>query len=302
MNTTPTVAQPAVALADAPSRVPLTVARWLAYAEGMISLFGACMMVSSGAASHLPKVAAIAAALGIVSLALGWKVGGGSSRAAIILLVLSISRGVATALPGSPEWWTTLPQLTLLELIVFGLGVRAALALEKHEAPRLSVSGTIRRPVSTQVASPVARQTARTGPPQAPAVTPATPRVVRRPVTAVPREYLTASAEIADDPNSRSRRLDLIVGGTTAALSVMMMMVPVPTHAEGLQGIGEAFTVGLGILDFALAIILLASGHFARQGGRWGERVRRVAYFLIGSQALFGVRILFSVATASIRH
>src|SRR3982750_1954545 len=99
-----------------------------------------------------------------------------------------------------------------------------------------------------------------------------------------------------------SRRIDLIVGGTTAALSVMLMMVPVPTPAEGLQGIGEAFTVVLGILDFALAIILLASGHFAREGGKWGERFRRVAYFLIGSQALFGVRILFSVATASIRH
>src|SRR3954463_12291584 len=34
MSTTPTAAQPAAALADAPSRVPLTVARWLAYAEG----------------------------------------------------------------------------------------------------------------------------------------------------------------------------------------------------------------------------------------------------------------------------
>jgi hypothetical protein len=195
------------------------------------------MMVSSGAAKHSPSEAAGAAALAILSLTLGREVGRASLPAAIILLGLSISRGVATGLPGAPEWWKTFPLLTLLELIVFGMSVRAALAVERP--------GT----------API-------------------------------------------DEATRKFRMDVVVAGTLALLSMMAMAVDVPMHGEGLQGFGEGLIVGLGLVDFVLAIILVLSANAARKGGSWWKAIRGLAYFLIGAQALFALKLLLEIGVA----
>lgn len=97
---------------------------------------GAAMMMSSRG-----RFSPITVGLGILSLTLGWQVGRGSPHAAMILLGLSISRGVMTFVPGAPEWWTTFPLLTLLELFVFAQAARGAIALaEPDRATAVSAS------------------------------------------------------------------------------------------------------------------------------------------------------------------
>lgn len=120
---TATAPHPLFVLPHDRSRTYLNWARWLALAEGIILLLGAAMMISRGGFS------APAVGLGILSLTLGWQVGRGSPHAAVILLGLSISRGVMTLVPGAPEWWTTFPLLTLLELFVFAQAARGSIAL-----------------------------------------------------------------------------------------------------------------------------------------------------------------------------
>jgi hypothetical protein len=241
MNTTPAVADPSLALPDSPSALPFTLARWLAYAEGIILLFGACMMVSSGVAGHSSRGAAGTVVLAILSLTLGWEVGGANLPAAVILLALSISRGITPALPGAPDWWKTLPLITMVELIVFGMSVRAALRVE-----RLGIA----------------------------------------PIDAATRRF----------------RMDVVVAGTFAVLSMMAMAVDVPRHNEGLQGVAEGLIVALGLLDFLLAIILFASANAARKGSSWGKAIRGLAYVLIWAQALFGLLFVFDAAVAPLRH
>jgi hypothetical protein len=238
MNPTPTAAQPSFALPESPGTLPFTLARWLAYAEGIMLLFGACMMVSSGAAGHSPSVAAGAAVLAILSLTLGWNVGRANLPAAVILLLLSISRGFVTGLPGSPEWWTSPPLLTMVELIVFGISVRAALSVE---------------------------------------------RLGSAPMDAATRNF----------------RMDVVIAGTLAVLSMMAMAIHVPTHNEGLQGLGEELIVGLGFLNFVLAIILLVSGNVARKGSTWGKAIRWLAYMPIGAQAVVALVALFGSSRGS---
>src|SRR4051812_45972133 len=222
MNSTPTVAPPQLALPDMRGRLPLTLARWLAYAEGIILLLGAVMMVGSGAAAHSPLVVPGTCVLAILSLTLGLKVGRGSAPAAMILLGLSISRGVATALPGAPEWWTTMPQLTLIELIVFGLATRATRVVESVGATGEKISA---------------------------------------------RRSFETSPQAREDVPARNFRRDVVIAGVLAVLSMMAMAVRVPTHNEGLQGLGEELIVILGALNFLLAIVLLVSGTAARKGG-----------------------------------
>ena len=129
MPLTATAPHPLFVLPPERGRTYLNWARWLAYAEGIILVLGAAMMISRGQISQIK----ITVGLAILSLTLGWQVGRGSAGAAMILLGLSISRGVMTFIPGAPEWWTTFPPLTLLELFVFGQGARAAIAHAQSE-------------------------------------------------------------------------------------------------------------------------------------------------------------------------
>src|SRR5215208_132823 len=127
-----TATHPIFALPSERSRSYLQWAQRLAQVEGVILLMGAWMMIYRSGVAHTSRLAVGALLLSLMSLTLAWQVGRGSARAAMILLGLSVSRGVMTLAPGGPDWWTTFPPLTMLELFVFAQGARGAIALTQH--------------------------------------------------------------------------------------------------------------------------------------------------------------------------
>ena len=277
MPPTLTAPHPIFALSRERSRSYLYWARRLVQAEGVILLLGALMMFLRG---YVPSTSPYAwlgvAALGILSLTLGWQVGRGSAPAVMILLGLSISRGVMNFVPGAPEWWTTFPLLTLVELFVFTQGARGAIALAQR-------GGSSAKPAAAPIpVKPIARTELRVPQPNAqPGI------VARKPFKFIMPVEPDTQAEERD----RRFAVDCAVAALAGAISIVYMSTDVPTHSEGLQGLGETLLVMFGMFNFLVTVVLLVSSIFARKGKSWAKGLRVAAYTVLIGEALIWIRI-----------
>ena len=269
MSSVLTSTHPFFAISHERARSYIKWGRRLAQAEGIILLIGSCAMLPSVASTlSTNPLALVVAAMGVLSLTLGWYVGRGSAVAAVILLGLSISRAAMVLVPGAPDAWTTMPLFALVELFVFGQAARGAIALsnpDTHDIPEAPIIPSVVQPL------PVAR--------------PLDPSVK----WPVPWVEVSDTAPTSSISSILSRAnpfaVDLFVAAVVVALGVFAMTRPIP-HSEGLQGWGETLVAAIGFLNLAPAIMLAVSGNEARKGKVWGRRVRLGVYAFFASEAL----------------
>jgi hypothetical protein len=273
MPLTLSASHPIFVLPSDRSRSYLRWAKWLAYIEGTILLMGSLMILSRTGVAHMNQLAIGAAALAILSLSLGLHVGRGSARAGVILLGLAISRGVMTFVPGAPDWWTTFPLLTVLELFVFAQAVRAAVALTRDEDVIVTTAPITARAFAT--APPIPK-------PHAQTTAPTAPRPFRY-IAPVP----DPQAELI---GPRSPFVDYVVAGVIGVFSLFAMNTHIPS-GEGLMGVGETLLVLFGFFNFVLVVILLVSAAKARKGKRWAQRVRGGVYWLLLGEVMLWIRL-----------
>jgi hypothetical protein len=252
-------------------------------------------------------LAAGVAALAVISIFLGWQTGKGSAVAVIVLLGHSASRGLTTYLGIAPEWWATWPGITLLELVVFGQGVRGAIALAQEE----------RRALRRRVAARHAAERQASGAAEAP--TASQVRVPPQPVVAAKPVNVAKSVETQPSPVAQRKAefiplhlepfdatdtapqeeiwarpgfMDFVVVGLVALYSLKLMSTRV-SHSEGLQGVPEALEVMFGFFNMALAVLLLIGSRAASRQKGWGIRLRKLVYLAFAFQFLAWLRIKF---------
>jgi hypothetical protein len=280
-------------------------AKYLAIAEGLMLALSAYMIAARPTPTHTTQLAGGIAALAVISIFLGWQTGRGSTASVVVLLGLAASRGVTTYLGNAPEWWSTWPGITLLELWVFGQGVRGAIALGQEETRalrrRVEARHLAERQARAQAEGPVAAEvrvkpqpvveamgSVLAGRPSSQTPVPSRPKGDFVPLHLEPFDQ---SAVVAPDFSwARSPLLDLVVVGVVALYSVKLMSTPV-IHSEGLQGFAESTEVAFGFLNMVFAVLLLIGSRGAAHGKRWGIRLRRLVYVTLGLEVMAWIKL-----------
>jgi len=258
---------PVFALPPERSRAYLRWAQRLAQAEGIILLVGSALTVFSGRGAPAAEAAAVGIiALALLSLTLGWQVARGSAQAAVILLGLSASRSVVALVPGAPDWWTNPLPLALLELFVFGQGVRGAIALARHRASADSFGGNA---AAVELMPPAMARMLGEATAAGAALWSRLERYLER--------WL---ARLRQWP--RSAVIDIAVAVVIGRFSLRGMATPIP-RGEGLMGLAEALTCLFSAVNFLLSATLLVAALGTLKAKSWATGLRVCAYVLLAA-------------------
>jgi hypothetical protein len=101
-------------------------------------------------------------------------------------------------------------------------------------------------------------------------------------------------ADIEDQIRARQPLIDFTVAGILAVVSLFLAMTRIPSHSEGLMGLGETLEVMYGVLHLVLAGLLFVSAMGAQAQKRWAILLRAWIYYLLVAEGLFWVKVAFA--------
>jgi hypothetical protein len=304
MLTTLTPTHPFFDLPRERSRSYLTWARRLAQAEALLLLLGSCSLFDSGAGAHqINPFAIVAFAMAILWLTLGYFVGRGSARAAVILLGLSIARQVAVFMPGAPELANVVAPLILLDLFLFTQAARGAVALARSSTVN-PLTERFAEHVAESVAEPVVAKPTRPV---------AVASGVGSPGFKWPVEWTESPAD--DSLRDTARKLwaargkiwapnftlDFIVASFLVAVAMAWLALDAGRGGDnsGAAGLAGLFALALALWNLLAAIALFASAYGGAKGKSWAGGARAIGYGAVFLEGLTSFKLLWTLAQSS---